>query len=312
MLLMIHLIPVGMATPYTATTTNTDNSLSSEFFTVGLYSDESCTTPASTFFKSSEEYNKVVESNTTYSINDGTDLAADNLFLKIIASNHTDGNYSVTCVCTCTFVSSDQQKSASNPSLTVVLKNGGNTVTTPVSGTGYKVSLLTSGFSAVMTSAPTSMSVSMRITITDNISGAYVGPSQSVSISQSSSVVITDDTTAAEAIENANPGDTLSYAGSSSEGKSSGKSYTGGYGVTVGSGNDATISDNGKVDASLNCIDAPFVIVLSKGDQGNPSGTVIVSVDGKSSYVDVDRGYMSIVYKKNNSITFLRLETPIR
>ena len=304
---------------YSAVTVNTDNSASASYFNVGLYSDSSCTQTASSMLKTSAEYMTTSGLNTTYSVNDNTDIAADSLYMKIIPVNLSGGTYSVSADCTCTFRNSTQSVSSDSASLSVVLTGESGTVTNPSAETAYKVSLLTSGFSTSgLNSAPTSMSVTVSIIVTNSNMGIFAGSPSSITLTSSSSIVITDDTSAAEALEEANADDNNHYFTGSSDknsNHSSGKSYSGGYGVTIASSegrDDETISSGSKISASLNSVDDSFVIILYKGTNGK-DGNLHIQVDNGNDLSIPMKGKKGtvqsyIVYGSSNSLEYYKFE----
>lgn len=102
-------------------------------------------------------------------------------------------------------------------------------------------------------------------------------------------------------------GYTFEDSGSGSHG--SGQSYSGGFGVTIASGGDKTISDHGAIHASMTCVPNPFVLVLSLNntDHDGNTGPVTITLDGKSCTINVtlsDRGRSFIIYDGGDHLEY--------
>ena len=320
-------VPIGSgfaSSSYSSTTVNTGNSISANYFTVGLYTDSACTAACTDILRTDAEYQKVgdpVSGDVTYSIADDTELTHNGesieqgntttsyqLYLKIGSVNLT-GTYGVSVDCECGFIYNSSTTELANASIIATLTNLDDSSPAQISEGTYKLSLKTRGFSAVMDNDPTSLSITMSIVVTDNCSGTYVGSPETVAITSESSIIINNETEAAQAINDANKNNTTvdNFVPSSGGGShASGKTYTGGWGVTVANGSDATISEQGKINASLNCVDTPFILVMYKGNRGGDSdGTLKITIDGKSTQFTINtNNRMYVVYADTNGLTY--------
>lgn len=125
-------------------------------------------------------------------------------------------------------------------------------------------------------------------------------------------IIIDDVDSAIEALMNDNEdlveeGYTFEDSNSGSHG--TGKSYDGGIGVTIASGGDKTLSDNGAIHASLSCVSQPFVLVLTKNPYTGTgsTGSVTITLDGKSCTINITRNDVNksfIIYAGPDSLLY--------
>ena len=295
---MFITMPVGngFAVSYTAATTSASNTISADYFTAGFY--DSGGNAMSSVLSSSLTYVKATDGSgvTTYSITDGTVVSVDNLYFRINNENtHVEvDRYSITVSCTCAFKVSENSSlvTVSGATMSLVLKDGSDAVVNqPAKNVLYKAILTIASVStSSLANDPTLLSIVFSVDIEDTNTASVANSNTGITITGSGSTVITDDTTAATAVDIANEQLPDSYSfqpssGSTSSG-SSGNTYTGGYGVTVSNGSN-TITSGGKVNVSLNTVSGSlFAITLCRPNSssgGSSTMSVIITLDDDPS-----------------------------
>jgi len=208
---------IGFAMPFYGNTSVNENQLTTDCFTLGLYSDSLCTIVA-TDLLTDDDINYSV-SNGVYSIST-ISIGSDSLYLKVDRHTHTEvivgeeSPYLLTATASCYF----DDEPADTVSVDIDIGSEGTIRTNnPLSGIRvdsgiYKISMSVSTISDDdLESAPSELTMELCI-IATNVASGSCDSGTTVSITTSSEGIIIDTDTANQTIHDANQGNDDFYS----------------------------------------------------------------------------------------------------
>ncbi len=267
-------VNVGYATSYTAVTSSIGNQLEASYFTVGFYTEEEGNyVRVNNILLNSFEYQMATSDNvTTYSIENGTAVSLDTLYIMVEAVNMGANSYVISTECSCIFSNASEDAEAADPSIvTTITDSLGSVVSTITSGEYYGISFECQDFSVEMSSAPTTMELNLSIKAENSCMGMFLDSDDSITLTYSSSVpVVVDPTTPDYDVGE----DTVTYSGVDYDA----------VGVSNTDNTGGGIADpDGNVNVSLNMIDnRPFCFEIHHVSGENSKLRMVVTIDGVS------------------------------
>ena len=286
------------------------NGIAASYFSADLFSDSACTSNITALFIDGDvKYNSAdVAGGKEYSVSTVSPVIP--LYLKITASNPA-AEFSVSAVTACTFGHASGDDDDADSSLFTAVFDSDNTLmmdtdgsTSVTLGVGiHSVALTVKSVSAVMSSAPNSLGLSILFSVEDVFTGT-VQAIESKQISASGETVIVDGPTANSSIEEANSnndsfhGDDPAYEFETAEaitmGTGAGAHTVYGVGIRSTDNNSNGIADsNGDVDLTLAIPSNVSFCIHVYGANGNDSRLrADIIIDGHNSFA-------LFIYKNN-------------
>lgn len=289
-------VVAGYATPiqsYSATSVCADNSLSVDYFTVGLYSESTCQTAAQNILTSNTiEYTSSGNVRTLST----SSISLSELYLKIDKTNHVWHNDSSTFTVTAestvkfdnTIVQSAVVSLLFDDTELIVANSTTSSGSTELTEGIHSLSFSITDASVEMASEPSGIVLILSITVEDNNLGVTTSNS-SRTLTAVSSAVIVDPTTASNSIEEANQynpdfnseNPAYEFKPAEEQHNSQGHAY---YTVEVSSTSNTGIAYQGNVDVELSIPSGVKFSIHCYGP-GNGTGSTnklqaLISVDG--------------------------------
>ena len=294
-------VNVGYATSYTAATASIGNQITTDYFTVGIFSNSGCTSFAQNLLSDNIEYNVGPDNLKTLHT---TAVSYSPLYFKIDGTNHTKSSesatYSVQASWSCRFNSTTVNGATLTLSFgddhDIVVTGGGSTTINLQAGV-YPFSFSIENASATLVSDSISLGVTITIVATEIVNGTTIG-SDTVAMTAIGNVPITTPEEAEEAMSDANSGqgssigdDPDQYSFEEATTFNTGSHTV--YAIEVTSNSGTGIADaSGAVQLTLNIPAGSYFAIRCKGAIKSEADLRFdITVDGVSKWCKITQNY---------------------